>query len=176
MFKPHTKTIGGKTSPVKLGVLSIGDTSPEAMPPEELRRALRLRGEELIFSRELGTLQDEKVVQYRAQRMISLRGRQYGPANGAMIPIQGGLTLNVNQTGMVEFSGFYRAGADDVRAIRDHVTKLAEKERIYDACPGDPTDISHLITRRQPYYIAYDAQGNKILRRAYVACARCPGV
>jgi hypothetical protein len=79
----------------------------------------------------------------------------------------------VNETGMVAFSGFYRAGLHDVRAIRDHVAKLAENDRIYDACPGDDRDVMHLITRRQPYYIAYDEQGNKILRRAYVACARC---
>ena len=58
---------------------------------------------------------------------------------------------------------------DDVRAIRDHVTKLAENERIYDARPGDPTDITHLITRNQPYYIDYDADGNKILKRAFMA-------
>lgn len=175
MFRPHTKTIGAKTSPVKLGMLSMAGTAAEPMPPEDLARALHLRGQELIFSRELGLLHDEKIVQYRAQRMISLKGKQYGPANGAMVPLQGGLTLNVNRTGMVAFSGFYRAGVADVRAIRDHVTKLAERKRIYDACPGDPTEISHLITRRQPYYIAYDEQGNKVLRRAYIACRRCSG-
>lgn len=175
MFRPHTKTIGAKTSPVKLGILSMAGTTAEPMLPEELRRALHLSGQELVFSRELGLLHDEKIVQYRAQRMIPLKGKQYGPANGAMVPLQGGLTLNVDQTGMVAFSGFYRAGAADVRAIRDHVTKLADKKRIYDACPGDPTEISHLITRRQPYYIGYDEQGNKVLRRAFIACRHCSG-
>ncbi len=175
MFKPHTKTIGAKSSSVNLGLLSMAGTTAEPMPPEELQRALRLRGEELIFARELGRLDDDKVVQYRAQRMIPLKGKQYGPANGAMVPLQGGLTLNVNPTGVVAFSGFYRAGVDDVRAIRDHVEKLADNKRIYDACPGDEADISHLITRKQPYYIAYDEQGNKILRRAYVACSDLTG-
>lgn len=173
MFKPHTKTLGSKTSSVNLGVLSMEGTTAEPMPPEELQKALRLRGEELIFSRDLGKMQDDKVLQYRAQRMIPLKGKQFGPADGAMVPVQGGLTLNVNPTGVVEFSGFYRAGQDDVRAIRDHVQKLASKKRIYDARPGDEADIMHLITRRQPYYIDYDEQGNKILRRAYMACARC---
>ncbi len=171
LFKPHTKTIGLKTSPVNLGLLSMAGTTAEPMPPQELQNALRLRGEELIFARELGHIQDDKVVQYRAQRMIPLKGKQYGPANGAMVPLQGGLTLNVNPGGMVAFSGYYRAGVDDVRAIRDHVEKLAEHKRIYDACPGDEAEIAHLITRQQPYYIAYDAQGNKILRRAFIACA-----
>jgi hypothetical protein len=87
--------------------------------------------------------------------------------------VQGGLTLNVDDAGLVAFSGFYRAGADDIHAIRDHVEKLAKRDRIYDACPGDQTDIMHLITRGQPYYIDYDQAGNKILRRAFVACARC---
>lgn len=173
VFKPHTKTVGLKTSPVNLGLLSMAGTNAEPMPPEELQKALRLRGEEMIFSRELGRMQDEKVVQYRAQRMIPLKGKQYGPADGAMVPLQGGLTLNVNPTGMVAFSGFYRAGQDDVRAIRDHVEKLATHKRIYDTRPGDEADVMHLITRRQPYYIHYDEQGNKILRRAFIACARC---
>lgn len=170
LFKPHTKTVGSKTSPVNLGLLSIAGTTAEPMPPEELRQALRLRGEELIFARELGRLHDDKVVQYRAQRMIPLKGKQYGPADGAMVPLQGGLTLNVNPTGMVAFSGYYRAGLDDVHAIRDHVEKLALKKRIYDARPGDEADVMHLITRGQPYYIDYDDQGNKILRRAFIAC------
>lgn len=172
VFKPHTQTVGAKTGGVNLGLLSMVGAKAEPMPPEELQRALRLRGEELIFARELGRFDDEKVVQYRAERMIPLKGKQYGPANGAMVPLQGGLTLNVNPTGMVAFSGYYRAGQDDVRAIRDHVEKLAEKKRIYDACPGDEADVTHLITRRQPYYISYDDQGNKILRRAYFSCAR----
>lgn len=171
VFKPHTKTVGAKTSPMKLGVMSMAGTTAEPMPPEELQRALQLHGEELIYARDLGRVQDDKVVQYRAQRMIPLNGKQYGPANGARVPLQGGLTLNVNKTGMVAFSGYYRAGVDDVRAIRDHVTKLAENERIYDARPGDPTDITHLITRNQPYYIDYDEQGNKVLKRAFIACA-----
>lgn len=171
VFKPHTKTLGPKTTGVKLGLLSMAGSVAEPMPPEELQKALRLRGEEKIFTRELGVTDEEKVVQYRAQRLIPLKGKQFGVANGALVPLQGGLTLNVNETGMVAFSGFYRAGAHDVRAIRDHVAKLAEKNRIYDACHGDECDVMHLITRRQPYYIEYDAEGNKILRRAYIACA-----
>ncbi|MBI4675137.1 MAG: hypothetical protein HY741_26140 [Chloroflexi bacterium] len=172
IFKPHTKTVGPKTTGINLGLLSMAGTLVEPMPPDELQKALQLRGEEKIFTRELGRVEDEKVVQYRAQRMISLKGKQFGAANGALVPIQGGLTLNVNETGMVAFSGFYRAGVHDVRAIRDHVAKLAGSNRIYDACPGDNGDVMHLITRRQPYYIDYDAEGNKILRRAFIACAR----
>ncbi len=171
VFKPHTKTVGAKTSGVNLGLLSMTGAEATPMPPAELQKALRLRGQEMIFSRELGTLQDDKVVQYSAQRMIPLRGKQFGVANGAMVPLQGGLTLNVDQAGMVAFSGFYRAGSDDVRAIRDHVEKLAGKDRIYDARPGDPTEVTHLFSRRQPYYIHYDEQGQKILRRAYMSCA-----
>lgn len=173
IFKPHTKTIGGKSAPVKLGMLSMAGTTAEQMPPAELQNALRLRGEELIFARELGRLEDERVVQYRAERLLPLKGKRYGPANGALVPVQGGLTLNVNPQGAVAFSGFYRAGHDDVRAIRDNVEKLAERERIYDAAPGDEADVRYLITRRQPYYIEHDQAGNKILRRAYVTCARC---
>lgn len=173
IFKPHTKTVGAKTSGVNLGLLSMAGNAAEPMPPAELQRALRLRGEEMIFARELGRIQDEKVVQYSAQRMIPLKGKQFGPANGAMVPLQGGLTLNVDDAGMVAFSGYYRAGSDDVRAIRDHVEKLAEKQRIYAASPGDEAEITHLITRNQPYFIWYDEQGNKILRRAFFACASC---
>ncbi|MDL1896274.1 hypothetical protein FBQ82_08385 [Anaerolineae bacterium CFX7] len=172
LFQPHTKTVGAKMSSVNLGLLSVAGAAAEPMPPAELQNALRLRGEELIFARELGRIQDDKVVQYRAQRMIPLKGKQFGPANGAMVPLQGGLTLNVNPKGMVAFSGYYRAGVDDVRAIRDNVEKLAERKRIYDARPGDKAEIAHLLTRQQPFYIAYDEQGNKILRRAFIAC-RC---
>jgi hypothetical protein len=170
MFKPHTRTVGAHSTGLGLGLLSMTGSTAEPMPPEELQRALRLRGEETIFTRELGRVDDEKVVQYRAQRMIPLKGKQYGPANGAWIPLQGGLTLNVDETGMVAFSGFYRAGVYDIRAIRDHVAKLADSNRIYDMRPGDEKDVMHLITRRQPYYIDYDEEGKKILRRAYIAC------
>lgn len=172
VFKPHTSTIGPKANGLGLGLLSMAGTTAEPMPPEELQHALQLRGEEKVYTRELGRVADEKVVQYRAQRMIPLKGKQYGPANGAYIPVQGGLTLNVDETGMVAFSGFYRAGAADVRAIRDHVAKLADSNRIYDMRPGDDKDVMHLITRRQPYYIDYDEEGRKVLRRAYIACAR----
>lgn len=170
LFKPHTKTVGSNSTGLGLGLLSMAGTVAAPMPPEELSRALRLRGEEKIFTRELGRMDDAKVVQYRAQRMIPLKGKQYGPANGAWIPLQGGLTLNVNQTGMVAFSGFYRAGIGDVHAIRDNVAKLAETNRIYNARPGDEKDVTHLITRRQPYYIDYNEEGRKVLRRAYFAC------
>lgn len=170
VFKPHTQTIGAKSSAVNLGLLSLDNTSDRPAPPEELQRALHLHKEETVFTRELRRMRDEKIVQYHAQRYISLRGKQYGAADGARVPIQGGLTLNVDDMGMVAFSGFYRAGVDDVRAIRDHVEKLAEKNRIYPAHPGDDADLMHLITRGQSYYIDYDAQGNKILRRAYVEC------
>jgi hypothetical protein len=171
VFKPHTKTVGAKTSPVNLGLLSMSGTTAAPMPPAELQNALRLHGQELIFARELGRLQDEKVVQYRAQRLIPLRGKQFGAANGAMVPLQGGLTLNVNPRGLVEFSGYYRAGIDDVRAIRDHVEKLAARDRIYATAPGDERNIMHLITLGQPYYIDFDPSGQRILRRAYFACA-----
>jgi hypothetical protein len=172
LFKLHTKTIGAKSSGVNLGLLSMAGTTAAPMPPEELQRALQLRGAEKIFTRELGRVDNARVVQYRAQRMIPLKGKDFGPANGAFVPLQGGLTLNVNPSGMVAFSGFYRAGVDDVRAIRDHVAKLAEQNRIYDTRPGDQKDVMHLITRRQPYYIDYDEAGTKILRRAFIACAR----
>ncbi|RIK23501.1 MAG: hypothetical protein DCC52_13230, partial [Chloroflexi bacterium] len=88
LFQPHTKTVGAKMSSVNLGLLSVAGAAAEPMPPAELQNALRLRGEELIFARELGRIQDDKVVQYRAQRMIPLKGKQFGPANGAMVPLQ----------------------------------------------------------------------------------------
>lgn len=174
IFKPHTKTIGAKTTSVSTGLLTVADNTVESMPPEALKKALRLRGEELVFARELGRIDDERVVQYRAQRMITLKGKEFGPANGAWVPVQGGLTLNVNPRGMVAFSGYYRAGTDDVRAIRDHVEKLAQRNRIYDACPGDDVDLMHLITRQQPYFIDYDEAGNKVVRRAFISC-ECAG-
>jgi hypothetical protein len=173
IFKPQSRSGIGKAMPVGARMLSMVGTTAEPMPPAELQKALQLRGEEMVFARELGRLDDEKVVQYRAERLIPLKGKRYGPANGALVPVQGGVTLNVNPKGAVQFSGYYRAGQDDVRAIRDNVEKLAERERIYDAAPQDEADVMYLITRRQPYYIERDDRGNKILRRAYVTCARC---
>ncbi|MCC7162570.1 MAG: hypothetical protein IT331_08755 [Anaerolineae bacterium] len=173
MFKPSSRHAPDKVSPIGRGMLSMAGTTAEQMPPAELQRALRLRGEEMVYARELGRIDDERVVQYRAERLIPLKGKRYGAANGALVPVQGGLTLNVDAEGAVAFSGFYRAGHGDVRAIRDHVEKLAERERIYEASPRDEADIEYLVTQRKPYYIEHDGKGNKILRRAYVTCARC---
>lgn len=173
IFMPRPKAAGRKDQHVGMSMLTTVGNTAEQMPPAELQRALQLRGHETIYTRELGRLDDEKVIQYRAERLIPLKGKRYGPANGALVPVQGGLTLNVGPQGVVEFSGFYRAGPDDVRAIRNHVEKLAERDRIYNAAPGDHADAMYLITRRQPYYIEHDEQGIRILRRAYVTCARC---
>lgn len=169
-FKPHTKTIGTRTTPVRLGTLSMTGTPNEPLSPSELQAALHLGPNDVVVSRQMNAADDEKVVQYQARRMMPLRGKQFGPADGALVPVQGGLTLNVDEDGSVAASGSYRAGLEDVRAIRDHVQKLAAKDRIYDARPGDATDMMHLISLQKPYYIDYDAAGNKILRRAFIAC------
>jgi hypothetical protein len=101
---------------------------------------------------------------------VRLKGKQFGPADGALIPVQDGLVLSVASAGTLTASHLYRAGLDELKAIRDHVQKLAQRDRIYDSKPGDELDLMHLITRRQPYYISYDAAGNKVVRRAFVAC------
>jgi hypothetical protein len=111
-----------------------------------------------------------RTVQYRGERTVRLSGKEYGPADGALIPLQSGLSLNIDAAGIVAASHFYRSDQDSEKAVRDHVEKLAARGRIYDTKPGDQVDMMHLITRRQPYFIDYDQQGNKLVRRAFIAC------
>jgi hypothetical protein len=174
LFKPTTLREQRVRRALRSGIPRMAAMAAAQEPaPIELQRALRIRGGELIYAREVERTDDETVVQYRAERLIPLKGKQFGPADGAWVPMQGGVTLNVDQRGMVEFSGFYRARAQDVKAVRDHVSKLAEREKIADASPEDESEIVELVTRRQPYFIEQDEKGNKILRRAYITCARC---
>ncbi len=173
-FGPHTATRNGKTTSVRAQAVSAKGVQADKLPPEVLDKALHLRGEELIFARELGQRTDEtRTVQYRGERKMRLRGKKFGVADGALVPVQSGLTLNIDVAGIVAASHFYRAGGDAAKAVRDHVEKLASKDRIYDAKPGDQVDLMHLMTRGQPYFISYDADGNKLVRRAFIACGYC---
>ena len=52
-------------------------TTAEPMVPQELQNALRLRGEELIFSRELGRMQDEKVIEFMRGADVIIADAQY---------------------------------------------------------------------------------------------------
>ena len=169
-FGPHTRTERRKTKSIKSLNLAADEVKPDQPPPEVVNKALHLRGEELMFARVLGERQGARAVQYRSSRNVTLKGKKYGPADGAVVPLQEGLVLNVDVAGIVEASHWYRSSGDDEKAVRNHVQKLAERGRIYDSQPGDQVDTNHLITRQQPYYIDYDQQGNKVVRRAFIAC------
>lgn len=169
-FQPHTLAGAGKVQPIKPGLLSIGDSPPDQLDPAMLQREWHMQSQDLAFSRELAPVDNTRIVQYRAEKMVVLKGKQYGAANGVSIPIQSGLTLSVSSAGSVESSNGYASGPDELRAVKNHVEKLAERDKIYDTRPGDDVNITHLITRKQPYYVDYDDQGRKVLRRAFIAC------
>lgn len=61
------------------------------------------------------------------------------------------------------------ADPHQLRAFRDHLTKLLANGQVYVAQPGEEVDAEELRRRGMAWYVEQDAQGTKHLKRAWIS-------
>lgn len=111
-----------------------------------------------------------RILHYTATRKVELKGKELGIARGAVVDVSDGLAVHVDSQGKVISSHLYKSDRAHQKRIRDHVARLVERNRVYEARKDEAVDPASLIERKKPYYITYDQEGNKRIRRAFIAC------
>jgi len=88
-----------------------------------------------------------------------------------------GLRVDVNSHGELKFNAqgclvsHQVAPADprELRAITDHLSKMVANGQVYVAKQGEKIDPEQLRQQGKAWYIQEDAQGKKVLKRAWVS-------
>jgi hypothetical protein len=80
------------------------------------------------------------------------------------------VAVQVDSDGAVMATQLHQFDRAYEKRVHDHVAKLVARNRVHEARGGEAVDTEKLITQRQPYFIAYDVQGTKRIRRAFIAC------
>ena len=169
----HTQTSALGTASVSVGVpltvdpasLRIGEDLPSGF-----RAAMRAPKQEFRLVDERPQRGASRVLHYTAERRMELKGRALGAASGAVVDVSDSLAVQVDRDGRVVSSHLHETDRAHQRRIRDHVAKLVARDRVYEAREGEQVDPAALIEQKKPYYIAYDEQGRKWIRRAFIAC------
>jgi hypothetical protein len=111
-----------------------------------------------------------RVLHYVAPRRVEFTGDALGIANGAVATMTNAIAVHVDRDGAVVSSHYHQVDRGQEKRARDHVAKLIARKRVYAAKAGEAVDPEELIAQKKPYYIVYDEQGNKRIRRAFIAC------
>ncbi len=88
-----------------------------------------------------------------------------------------GVRVDVSSHGDLKFNArgnlvSYDVAPDDqrqLRAIRDHLSKLVANGQVYIAKRGEKIDPEKLRQQGKAWYVEQDAQGNKHLKRAWIS-------
>lgn len=88
-----------------------------------------------------------------------------------------GLRVDVNSRGELKFNArgclvshqLTPADPRELRAITDHLSKLVANGQVYVAKQGEKIDPEQLRQQGKAWYIQEDAQGKKVLKRAWVS-------
>ncbi len=138
--------------------------------PSDVRRALKVSKREFQLVGQQTKRDQSRVLHYTSTRQVELKGKQLGVARGAVVTVTDAVSLQVDQDGMVMSSHQHKVDRGQEQRIVDHVAKLVERNRVYAAKEGEAVDPAALIATKQPYYVAYDEQGQKTIHRAFIAC------
>jgi hypothetical protein len=171
---------GGHTQTSALGTASASVGAPLTVDPASLRIgedlpsgfrvAMRVPRREFRLVDERPQRGARRVLHYTSERRMELKGKTLGVARGAVVDVSDALAVQVDREGKVVSSHLHRSDRAHQRRIRDHVEKLVARGRVYEAREGEQVDPATLIDQKKPYYIAYDEQGRKRIRRAFIAC------
>jgi hypothetical protein len=171
---------GGHTQTSALGTASASVGAPLTVDPASLRIgedlpsgfrvAMRAPKQEFRLIEERTQRDASRVLHYTSERRIELKGKALGAASGAVVDVADALAIQVGRDGKVVSSHLHRTDRAHQQRIRDHVEKLVARGRVYEAREGEQVDPAALIEQKKPYYIAYDEQGRKRIRRAFIAC------
>lgn len=111
-----------------------------------------------------------RLLYYLAPRRITLTGESLREVRGVQVVLANAVTLQVNPDGVITAVHVHQADRAQERRVRDHIAKLVARRRVYVPPPDVSVDVQELMAQRQPYYVAYDEQGHKQIRRAFIAC------
>ncbi len=169
----HTQTSALGTANARVGVpltvdpasLRIGEDLPSGF-----RVAMQAPRREFRLTDERPQRDERRVLHYTSERRMELKGTQLGIARGAIVDVSDSLAVQVDREGKVVSSHLHRTDRAHQRRIRDHIEKLVARDRVYEAREGEQVDPAALIDQKKPYFIAYDEQGRKLIRRAFIAC------
>ena len=138
--------------------------------PSGIRQWMALHKRDLRLVDERTRRDQSRVLHYATPRRVEIKGDALGVANGAVVTVADVVAVQVDRDGKVVSSHYHQVDRGAEKRIRDHVAKLAARKRVYAAQAGQVIDPSELIAQRKPYYIAYDDEGRKRIRRAFIAC------
>jgi hypothetical protein len=163
-----------------LGTASAAIGTPTAIDPAGLQIGADLplqvrqvagtpRGEFRLVGQRTGR-EASRVLSFSSARRMQLTSPAMGPARGAFVDLPDSLAVHVDRNGRVLSTHRQKSDRGHEKRIRDHVAKLVARDRIYVPREGEKIDTMQMIALRQPYYIAYDQNGDKKIRRAFIAC------
>ena len=109
-----------------------------------------------------------RVLRGRRRRDLLLRGREFGPADGACVEIADGFAFGFNGGGFLRASRVHAAGDLDEEDARAFVRFLARRGRIADVAGAAPDSVA-LARRRQSHAVVRDPDGVRRLKRVWIA-------
>jgi hypothetical protein len=138
--------------------------------PSGIRRWMDLRKREMRLVDERRQRDQSRVLYYAASRRVEFGGDALGVASGVSVTLADTVAVQVDRDGKIVSSHYHQVDRGQEKRVRDHVVKLAARQRLYQAKAGEAVDPAELIAQRKPYFVDYDEQGNKRIRRAIIAC------
>ncbi len=138
--------------------------------PSGIRQWMLVHRTEFRLVDERARRDQGRVLHYVAPQRVEFTGDALGVANGAVVTMTSAIAVQVDRDGKIVSSHYHQVDRGQEKRARDHVAKLIARKRVYAAKEGEVVDPAELMAQRKPYYIAYDEQGNKRIRRAFIAC------
>jgi hypothetical protein len=111
---------------------------------------------------------DLRVLRGRRCRDLVLRGREYGPADGAAVEISDGFALGFGPSGFLTASRVRVAEDRDEEDARAFVRHLARLGRIADSSARRPDSVA-LAKSRRTHAVVREADGIRRLRRIWIS-------
>lgn len=149
--------------------LESASIQSDAELPAQVRASLKAPKKDFRLVAEQLQGGGRRVLHYRVEREMQLKGARLGAARGATVTLWDSIAVHVAPDGRMISAHHLRTDRAHERRIRDHVAKLVARGRVYAAQEGERVDPSALIARKQPYYISYEPDGKKRIRRAFIA-------
>jgi hypothetical protein len=135
---------------------------------------LRLPKQDYWLSGERRRRDTGRVLHYVSPHEVRFENEELGAARGVLVTLMNAIAVHVDRNGRVLSVLQHRADRALEARIRDHLQKIIGQGRLCESAQGERADPRALIERGQPYYVAYDPQGNKHVRRAFIACSVIP--
>ena len=109
-----------------------------------------------------------RVLRGRRRRDLLLRGREFGPANGACVEIADGFALGFDGGGFLRASRVHAAGDHDEEDARAFVRFLVRRRRIAEVGGFAPDSVA-LARERKTHAVVRDPDGVRRLKRIWIA-------